>query len=171
MKRIEYIAPIDWMSGNLSGRQMIKYSNAGAKAYDLSVGERATAVGYQPRLIARRMYQKRRNFYQVRTKTSVNMSSAYRTSIALMGGAAAMFAAIMSDKASAIYAAVLAAKAKEQSMRAYLIPILRKGLENKDEQIAIAPETYVTNPWQYTGTQNIDVSAAIVSKFTDVLSN
>lgn len=171
MKRIEYILPVEWIAGNLSGRQDIQYSPQGAKAYDLGLGEVVTAVGYMPRLIARRMYQKRRNYYQVRTKTTVNMTDAYRTSIALMGGAGAMFAAIVSDKTSAIYAAVLATKAQGQSLRAYLFPILRKGLENKDEQIAIAPETYVTNPWQYSGAQNINVPATIVAKFADVLSN
>ena len=171
VKRIEYISPIDYMRGNLSGRQLIKYD--GADAYSIADGEVVAADGYQPRLIAqvKRLYtSKKLRIFQVRTRTSVNMTNAMRVNMAVMGGAGAIFAAIVSDKTAQIYIDCVNACPQGKTLRAFIIPALRAGLAAKVSTITIAGNVCVTNPWVSTDPQTVNISPSIKSKFNNVLS-
>lgn len=75
------------MRGSLSGVQSLQYG--GVSAYDIADGERVSADAYQPRVIAkvlRAPYATRRRYFQIRTRTTVNMTPAMRTAIAVMAG-------------------------------------------------------------------------------------
>lgn len=120
----------------------------------------------------RGLYSKRRvKYFSVRTKTTVNMTTKMRESLAVMGGAGALFASLLADKSSSIYTQCVAAKPAELSLRAFVFPLLREGLTVKAANIAIADGVSIVNPWVSPGTPNVPVDADILDKFRSVLSN
>lgn len=157
------------MRGNLSGRQEIVYGDA-AKAYDVPVGSTASATNYNPIIIARLIRMRVKNF-QVRTRTTINMTQAMRNNLARMGGAGALYAALVADKTTSIYNGCVAACPKGQTLRQFVLPLIRQGLTVKDAQICIAAGVYIVNPWVSSETPNVPISQAILDKFASVLSN
>lgn len=171
MKRIQYMAPVDWMRGKLSGNQLLTYDTH--SAYDTPTGNVVAADNYQPRLIAKvkGLYTPRKvRFFQVRTRTTVNMTAAVKKNLALMGGVGALFGSLVSDKSSAIYVAVSALCPKRMTMRAFIAPVIRAALAAKLPDIEIADGVVIVNPWVSTDTPNVPVSQAIINKFAGELS-
>lgn len=171
-KRIVYMAPVEWMAGNLSGRQSqpLAYGDAN-HAYDVAVGTTHAANVYEPRLIVQYRRKSQARIFMVRTRTSVHMTAANKANLAALGGAGALFAAIVRDKTSEIYAQCVAECPKRVTLRAFLVPILRSGLAQKVATIQIADGVGVVNPWVSTATPNVPVTAAILDKFASELSN
>ena len=171
MKRIGYISPIEYVSGNISGRQDLEYN--GGAAYDIAAGSRASADDYAPRVVAcvRDLYGKRMmKYFAVRTRSTVNMTARMRHNLALMGGVGAIFAALLSDKTAQIYIDCLSACPKDWTLRQFVTPKLRAGLSAKTDTITIADGVTITNPWVHTGTQTITLSPDIINKFNSELS-
>lgn len=158
------------MRGNISGRQDIVYGEA-AKAYDVPVGSTAAATNYTPIIVTRLIQRTRMKNFQVRTRTTINMTQAMRNNLARMGGAGALYAALVADKTTPIYNDCVAACPKGQTLREFVFPLIRQGLTVKDAQIGIADGVYIVNPWISSETPNVPVSPAIIDKFADVLSN
>lgn len=80
MKRIEFIAPVESMRGNLSGNQDLQYAPDNGKAWD-ATGEKASANNYAPRFVG----AKRRDglkYFSVRTKSTTIMSEVMREQMA-----------------------------------------------------------------------------------------
>lgn len=166
------MSPVKWVRGNVSGRQDIEYG--GAAAYQISDGQKVSADNYQPRIIAkvlREPYATRVKYFQVRTRTSVNMTNAMRLNMALMGGSGALFAGVIDDKSSLLYKDCVSACPRETTLRAWLVPILRDGLRNKDERIVVTAEVFIVNPWISADEPNVQVAANVLDKFRSVLSN
>ena len=167
--------PVDYMRGNLSGRQFLEYGE-GKRAYEaIEDGSRGTAANYQPRLVARVVRIDRptmlRNF-QVRTRHSVNMSTAMKHNLALMGGVGAIFAAVVSDKTSAIYNDCVHACPKKMTLRGWLSPLIRQGLAAKDSTITIANGIAIQNPWVSGGSGSpVTIPQSVLDKFASELSN
>lgn len=168
-KRVEYMAPVASMSGSLSGRQDVQYDAEGAQGYDVPDGTKASAVGYQPILVARHYAREHVNNFQVRTKTSVNMTVKARKSMAVMGGAGAIFTALLNMKSSTIYEQCVAATPKGYTLRGFLFPRLMAALAARDEHIAVADGVYIVNPWVSSETANVPVTSDNYLKFRSVL--
>lgn len=170
VKRIEYIMPIDYIRGNISGRQDLKYS--GGDAYALPANSRVSADSYQPRMIARVMRKRTYNvkYFQVRTRTTVNMSAATRLNMALMGGTGALIGSLMSDKTSAIYQSCIALTPKEMTLRSFLSPIIRAGLTAKDPSFVVGSGVEIVNPWVSSASPNVPVTQEVLDKFASELS-
>lgn len=166
------MAPIDWMSGSLSGRQVLDYG-AGGTAYDaISLGDKASPTDYQPKLITKYNRLHQRRFFCVRVHHTVNMSAAARTNWALLGGSGAIMAALLRNKSAQIYSDCLnAAKEHRTTLRAYIVPLLREGLRLKSADITIAEGVSIVNPWISEESPNVPVSQRILDKFASVLSN
>lgn len=169
MKRIVYIAPIDWMAGNLSGTEELQYQ--GKAAYSINVGESVTADAYNPKLIAKYRRRDGLRYFQIRTRTSVHMTAANKLSLSAMGGAGALFAAILRDKSSEIYHSCLAACPRNVTLRAFVIDKLRKGLINKVDLINISQGVNIVNPWVSSAAPNVPISDAVLNKFAPILLN
>lgn len=170
VKRIEYICPIDYMRGSLSGRQNIAYSDG--RAYDVAVGEVVPADSYTPIMVAQVQKLHRpsmRRIFQIRSKTSVHMTAAVKRNLALMGGVGALYASLLSDKTAAIYGECVAACPSGKTLRAFVTPLLRAGLAGKNARITIADGVYIVNPWISSDTPNVPVSAANLDKFASEL--
>lgn len=174
MKRIEYISPVDYIRGNISGRQTLTYGEGETSAYGAPSGEKTAANDYQPRMVAKvaHLYEPWRiKYFQVRTRSSINMTATMRHNLALMGGVGALVGSLLRHKESAIYAACLAACPKYCSVRQLVSPALRAGLDQKSAEIAIADGVSIVNPWVSSDTPNVPVSAEIIAKFSSELSN
>ena len=164
--------PVDYVRGNISGRQNIEYN--GGDAYDIADGDRVTSNNYQPRMIAavRDLYSPRRiKYFSIRTRTTVNMTARMRRNLAEMGGAGALFASLITHKDAAIYAQCVAACPKGMPLRMFIMPLLRVGLAAKNSNIYIADGVNIVNPWVSSDTPNVPVSTAILDKFNSELSN
>lgn len=174
MKRIEYILPIDYLRGNISGTQDLSQSYDGGSGYSVPAGSKVSAGDYQPIMVAKVAHMSTRKmfrYFQVRTRTSVNMTAALRHNLALMGGAGALFASLVSDKTTDIYIACAGVVPRGETLRAFIIPLLRAGLAAKDPVITISGNISIVNPWVSSATPNVPVSQTILDKFSDELSN
>ena len=98
------------------------------------------------------------------------MTTKMRESMAVMGGAGALFASLLADKSAPIYAQCVAAKPAELTLRAFVFPLLQSALTVKAANIAIADGVSIVNPWVSSDTPNVPVSADILDKFSSVLS-
>ena len=171
MKRIEYIMPVDYLRGNISGRQSLEYDGGGG--YDVPDGNKVSASGYEPRMVAMVAHiasPARLRYFQVRTKTSVHMTPAVRHNMAVMGGSGAIYAAVVRDKSAQIYTDCVRVCPETETLRSFLFPILRDGLAAKTLVIQIADGVTITNPWTSTGTQTVNIPADILDKFNSELS-
>lgn len=176
VKRIAYIAPVDYIRGSISGRQSLKYN--GGSAYSIPAGESVSADTYTPRLVAQvyRMYSPRMlRVFQVRTRSTVNMTARHKLNIAILGGAGAIYASLVNHRDAQIYADVVAAKdatnIKWLTLRQFVMPLVMQGLRSKSAQIDIATGVYIVNPWVSEKSANVPVSASILDKFRQELSN
>lgn len=171
MKRIAYVMPVNYLRGNLSGNQDIMYNNS--SAYDLGDGERVSADNYEPRLVAKitgKDVYHLVKYFQIRTRTTINMTNAMRTNLALMGGTGAIVGALMRDKTANIYKDCVRACPKKMTLRAFVSPIIRTGLAIKASTFTIADGVTITNPWIYQGTQTLNIDQNIINKFNSILS-
>lgn len=170
VKRIEYISPIDFMRGSLSGRQNIAYGDG--RAYNVAVGDVVPADSYTPIMVAQVQKLHRpgmRRIFQIRSKTSVHMTAAVKRNLALMGGVGALYAALVNDKDAPIYQAIANICPSGKTLRAFVTPLLRAGLAGKNARITFADGVYIVNPWVSEDTPNVPISAANLDKFASEL--
>lgn len=172
-KHIEFLPPVDYATGNISGRQALQYGEGG-RAYEQQTGQRTESSNYEPRLIAKRLHAHTRfarSYFQVRTKTTVNMTDNVRMNLAVMGGAGALFASLLRNKSAQIYLQCIAAKPKNYTLRQFVVPVLMAALSDKDETAVIASGIEIINPWVSFDTPNVPVTQSILDKFAVLRSN
>lgn len=151
-KRISYIMPVEWVRGSLSGAQTLTYG--GVQAYDVSTTDKISADSYRPTLVAKRLSRNGRLFYQVRTRTSVHLSTLARMNLAVLGGAGAIFSALVN---------------RGDNVHRYLtFPVLMDMLRTKANG-AQCEGIAVDNPWRVQN-PNVSIAPAIISKFNNELS-
>lgn len=183
MKRIEFIAPVEAMRGNLSGKQDLLYPSDNNKAYDGPVGSVNYANNYAPRFVGAKIAKSGKKYFTVRTKTANHLTAASKHAMALLGGAGAIYAAIVRVKsAGSLYAqlqtmyASLQALGLTDSFRKWVTDGIRRALINHDLQATFAGpggSVGVDNPWaKFTGELNVQVSNTIRTKFwTELVTN
>ena len=163
--------PVDWLRGSLSPAQTLQYN--GADAYTIGDGERVSAENYQPKMVAKVLRLGNPDmvrYYQIRSRSSVYMTTAVRQNMATMGAAAALYASLVSDKQRDIYIACVNACPKGKTLRQFVMPIMMGGLAEKVDTIHIAANIDITNPWVHDGAQTLTIAPAIIDKFSSVLS-
>lgn len=92
MKRIEFIAPVEAMRGNLGSKQDLRYADHDNKAWDAPDG-RQYARNYQPRYIGAKRAADGLKIFQVKTKAATNISTETRKNMAVLGGTGAIVGA------------------------------------------------------------------------------
>lgn len=102
-KRIEFIAPVEAMRGNLSGRQNLLYAENDNKAYEGPVGSVNYARNYTTRFIGAKRASDGRKYFSVRTKSANHLTAAAKRAMALLGGTGAIVAAILRNKTGEPY--------------------------------------------------------------------
>lgn len=99
MKRIEFIAPVESMRGNLSGNQSLEYADNNNPAYEAPNGVQY-ARNYQPRFIGAKRGSDGLKYFAVRTKSATNLKATTRRAMAVVGVTAAIRSALMSAHAA-----------------------------------------------------------------------
>lgn len=182
MKRIEFIAPVEAIRGNISGAQKLQYAENNNPAYDGPVGSVNYARNYSPRFIGAKRAKDGLKYFSVRTKTANHLTPKAKKAMALMGGTGAIIAAILRDKTTPLYVALYAQFLKLQeygskkSFRKTLTDLILPALKAKQAVITLtgpnAPVSF-NNPWVSGGTAsyNVTISSAILVKFWSELAN
>lgn len=111
-----------------------------------------------------------RRYFQVRTRTAVNMTAAQRLNLAVMGGAGALYSSLLRHKDAPIYNACVAACPVKMSLRQFVFPALRAGIRDKLAALAIAEGVEIVNPWVSAAEPNVPISTAVHDKFAAQLS-
>lgn len=180
MKRIEFIAPVEAMRGNLSGNQDLKYPTQNNKAFDSPEGSVNYARNYSTRFIGAKRASDGLKYFAVKTKTATHITARSLMAMALLGGAGAMYAALVRDKTSDIYTRIYAQWVELQNygstktFRRYVMDNFRQALATKAAVITLAgPRGSITvnNPWIASEqTVGVQVTSAILAKFWAQLS-
>lgn len=90
MRSIEFIAPVESMRGNLSGRQDLVYNDHDNKAFEAPVG-RQYAKNYQPRFIGAKRASDNRKYFAVKTKSATRITDVTKLNMALLGASAVIY--------------------------------------------------------------------------------
>lgn len=181
MKRIEFIAPVEAMRGNLSGAQKLQYPTDNQGAYEGPVGSVNYARNYSPRFVGAKRSSDGRKYFTVRTKTANHLTAKSKKAMALMGGTGAIVGAILANKSSNIYTQCYAQWLELQNLgskktfRKSLSDAVRAGLIAKSAQIPYAGPRGVVdidNPWvnEADSGLNVSISQAVLVKFWSELT-
>lgn len=171
MKRIAYIMPIDYIRGNICGRQDLTYN--GGDAY--AANGKVAAENYQPRLVAKVLRLGNPNmlrFYQIRTRSSVNVTPAQKHRWAVMGGAGALFAGLLNSKNTQLYADCIAEWKRRgvgQTFRKFMIGDLMEMVDSHYSALNYGDSVFY-NPWVDDSQQSVPVKQSIIDKFASELS-
>lgn len=182
MKRIEFIAPVEAIRGNMSGAQKLVYAENDNPAYASPMGQRNYARNYRPSFIGAKRAKDGLKYFTVRTKSAVRMTAKSKKAMALLGGTGAIFASILRSKSSQLYANLYAQWLELQNLgskktfKQSVCDAIRAGLIAKQAEIPYSGPrgvVNITNPWNYTGeTPNVTVGTDILVKFwTELATN
>lgn len=185
-KRIDFIAPVEAMRGNLSGTQTLLYAENDNPAYEAPDG-RQYARNYRPSFIGAKRSSDGLKYFSVRTKSAVNNSASSRVTQAALGAAGNMASRLFglqqwAELAASVQQIYENAKAhgitRAKSVRAFFIEYAAPCFAQKQSEILIpfyeSDGSYTTywghpNPFvgegQYDPAQDIWVSNAILVKF------
>lgn len=177
MKRIEFVAPVESMRGNLSGNQILEYAENNNPAFDAPAGVQY-ARNYQPRFIGAKRSATGKKYFQIKTKSATKINAGSKLKMALLGGTGAVRAAILSDATKRAVVEAVYAAAKEQgrtsakTLQKYVYDVVYEGLQSKSVMIQFfatgVPTLTIQNPWVYTNQQggvSITIKEYILVKF------
>lgn len=181
MKRIEFIAPVEAMRGNLSGAQKLQYPTDNQGAYEGPAGTVNYARNYSPRFIGAKIAKSGKKYFAVRTKTANHLTVKSKQAMALMGGTGAIVASILRDKTAEIYTNLYGAWVKAQELggststfRQFLSGSVRRMLIQKSATYHVQVGEFgqdIDNPWNTTKPNpNVSISQAILVKFWSELA-
>lgn len=171
MKRIEFIAPVEAMRGNLSGAQSLEYPANDNRAYESPVGSKNYARNYSSRFVGAKRASDGLKYFSVKTKSCVNMTTATKKAMAVLGGAAACYNAIKlaggQKWQQILYNYENAFKSQYKSIRQYAMSVLIQALRSKSATITFGGPTVATfqNPWVSSAEIDITISNRILVKF------
>ena len=101
-KVIGYIEPVQFVSGNLSANQRLAYADNNNDAYYSPVGKRNVARNYRAKYIGMKDKETGRTRFAVRDRHTMNMTTAAKNAMALMGATASIYSVLLkSDQAQA----------------------------------------------------------------------
>ena len=182
MRRIEFVAPVEAMRGNLSGKQILKYPTKDNSAWAAPSGVRSYARNYATRYIGSKRAADGRKIFSVKQRSAVTNSPAQRTAQALMGAAKPIADFIMNNltwypklidmfkgyrnqglQYQPAWSPEDLKSTADASIRHYLMRNLRDlMLIPKNKQLTIQPQSggdiVVNNPWGFSNQSGTKVS-------------
>lgn len=184
MKRIEFIAPVEAMRGNLSGSQKLVYAKKNNPAWDAPEGK-SFARNYKPRFIGAKRAATGATIFATKVRSAINNSTKTKVAQAVLGSMSMLLAGVESNLSlnANLYACYNASRQKAlgYSLRKYFIEKVQNQLSRGAATISIAERsgnTTVTcsfaNPYIKPGTspaETIGFDSEILYKFFDQLSN
>lgn len=190
-KKVKMIAPFEVITGNVSGKQELKYAKNDNPAFEAPDGLQY-ARNYKPRYIVAQRNSDGLAYFGVRRRSAVNNTPQSRLQQAALGGAAALATVIMENPTWAsqmdlILASFLngvkAGKIKEKSVRAWMTSCILPSLKDKREMYLFplyledgttSGSVAFYSPWgdpQFDSVRNPAVASDILVKFWLYLAN
>ena len=179
MKRIEFIAPVEAMRGNLSGAQKLQYPTDNQGAYEGPAGAVNYARNYSPRFIGAKIAKSGKKYFSVRTKTANHLTAKSKQAMALLGGTGAIVGAILRNKISETYKNIYNAWVKSQELggtstfRQFLSGLVRSMLIKKSASYHVQVGEFgqdIYNPWVSNVVTDYNVPMTIILKFWSELA-
>lgn len=184
MKRIEFIAPVEAMRGNLSGSQKLVYAKKNNPAWDAPEGK-SFARNYKPRFIGAKRAATGATIFATKVRSAINNSTKVKVAQAVLGSMPMLLNGVETNLSlnGNLYACYNASKQKAQgySLRKYFIEKVQSQLSRGAATISIVERsghTTVTcsfaNPYIKPGISAADTigfDSEILDKFFDQLSN
>lgn len=179
MKRIEFIAPVEAMRGNLSGKQDgLVYPQADNKAYESPLGSVNYAKNYRPSFIGAKRAKDGLKYFSVKTKTAIHLTTKSKKQMAVLGGAGACFAAIMANPTQSMlvdsaYRYAYGLDRPTESLRQFLMKKIMKALTLRSAKLfalqynSQGSVVEVSNPWIELGTTDTRcrISGEVLDRF------
>lgn len=179
MKRIEFIAPVEAMRGNLSGTQIgLVYPASDNKAYESPIGSVNYAKNYRPSFIGAKRAKDGLKYFAVKTKTAIHLTAKSKRQMALLGGGGACFAAIMNNETQKAHAELAYLYAKNlgetaKSLREFLMAKIIKSLGRRRNVLFTLPynvlgdEITISNPWieRGEGDTHCSIDGVVLDRF------
>lgn len=185
---IEFLAPVEAMRGNLSGKQELLYPTKDNSAWDAPSRQRSYARNYKPRYIGNKRSSTLKTYFSVKRKQAVYQSEDSKFNQALLGATQALYAAIRKSPERMPgtnyliwnYLQMIYREKRDYgeldattTFRMFVTDSIRTALELKTTAIGFqAPSLtnlVVYNPWNHTttvsGAVTVSVSASILVKF------
>lgn len=156
MKRIEFIAPVEAMRGNLSGAQKLQYPTDNQGAYEGPAGSVNYARNYSPRFIGAKIAKSGKKYFAVKTKAANHLTPKGKRAMAIMGGVGALIALILGDKTKErytnLYGAWVAAQemGDSRSFRKFLDDAIRPMIAGRKASQRVQVKSFgetIYNPW------------------------
>lgn len=176
-RSIRFIAPVESLSGNLSGAQDLLYPTNDNSAFESPEDAVNYARNYKPRYVGTYRRKDGSVSFQVKTRTAVHMTPAMVNAMAVMGGSGAIIGAILRDsqKTAACNAQMVIENeqgAGWKSLRQFLDAKIRPELAAKSATIVVAILGGVfNNPWVDGGTgANLQIPNNVLIKFWQALA-
>ena len=164
MKKIEFIAPVEAMRGNLSGSQTLLYATRNNPAWDAPEGDQA-AKNYTPRYVGAKRARGGLKYFAVRKSSVTKITSKTRQIMALLAGSAACFLSASKNLMllSGLQIAFQIERQTDPSLtwRKWLQGLLYEMLANKQGYVTVTTpnSTYkIGNPWVAPGAGVTDVT-------------
>lgn len=172
MKRIEFIAPVEAMRGNLGSKQDLTYGADQTSAYDAAAGQRNYANNYNARFIGAKVARTGLKYFAVKVRTAVKNTAAWLLQCALMGATAIIYGIALLDSAHIdalkVQYALEVATGYTGTFHKWLSNKIRECLAAKMSTITIVgPTTSVNlgnNPFSSAATA-IEIAAKYLVKF------
>lgn len=99
MKKIEFLAPVEAMRGNLGSKQELTYGAEQTSAYDAAAGQRNYANNYNARFIGAKVARTGLKYFAVKVRSAVKNTAAWLLQCALMGATAIIYGIALADSA------------------------------------------------------------------------
>lgn len=99
MKRIEFVAPVESMRGNLSGNQVLQYAENNNPAYEAPNGTQY-ARNYATRYVGAKRSATNLKYFAVRTKNAATLNAVTRKNMALTGAVASIISRLMTSQSA-----------------------------------------------------------------------
>lgn len=184
MKRIEFIAPVEAMRGNLSGAQKLVYAQNDNPAWDAPEGK-SYARNYKPRFIGAKRAATGATIFATKVRSAINNSTKVKVAQAVLGSMPMLLDGVESNLSinSILYQCynVSKQKANGYSLRKYFIEKVQRQVTLGAATISIVERsggrTYTcsfANPYIKPGissAETIGFNSDILDKFFDQLSN
>ena len=184
MKRIEFVAPVEAMRGNLSGNQNLVYPMSNNAAFDAPSGRRSYARNYGTRYIGAKRASSGLKYFGVKTKSAVYLSTKTRKVMALLGGTGAVRAKLMKETAfyentlvkAFEYARTSGAIESSVTIDKWLFDLIYEVLKAKSPvfifKTALSASSMRKNPWVQSSAAGaiVNIGAAILVKFWNQLA-
>lgn len=182
MRGIEFLAPVEAMRGNLSGKQNLVYPTKDNSAWEAPSGVRSYARNYSTRYVGSKRAADGRKFFSVKQRSAVTNTPAQRQAQALLGASKPIVDFIMGNlnwhttllqmlqgyrqqglQYQPAFSPDDIKSTADASLRHYLMRNLRDlTLIPRNKQLTIQPQVggdiVVNNPWRFDNNSGSKVS-------------